>query len=301
MSAVTITPTTTMFAELPEWEPELVLDAGIPRHKGDGRPKIFGEDQYELPENKRKGTFYTRASTFVDALDDKTGLYKWKMRGMLEGIARQPSIMEEYLALDDPMGAGKRFVDSLAEKAQNVADLSSKANVGTAMHAITEAIDTGTSPGFIPPEFVNDVRAYGRATAQLEWLAVEQFMVNDEWKAAGTPDRVALWEGRPVIADLKTGDLTYSYGKFAAQMALYAGASYYDAETFKRTPQSYRGMEVDRTVGLIIHLPAGEGVCEVVPVDLVKGAESLPLANEVRAWRSYWKAKKNRPAAVFTS
>lgn len=51
------------------------------RHKGDGRPKIL------LPDGSKEA-FYSRVTTFIDALDDKTALSTWGRRVVLTGAAR---------------------------------------------------------------------------------------------------------------------------------------------------------------------------------------------------------------------
>lgn len=274
----------------------------IPRHGRDGRPKIFAEDQYELPPNKRKGEWYTRPSSFVDVLDDKTNLWKWKMRNMLAGIKDDPSIMEEYAQIKEPQGSGRQLADNLADRAHKLGDQKQGALKGTALHDVTDDLDLGRPVGFIPPEFERDIEAYRRAVEKLglERLAVEKFVVNDEYKAAGTADRVWWWEGRPVIGDLKTGGIEYSLCKYTAQETLYALANDYDPVTFKRTPQAYRGVEVDTEVGLIMWMPAGGGFCQIIPTDLKAGRKALDLAREVRANRSYWGSKRNMPKPIVS-
>ena len=42
---------------------------------------------------------------------------------------------------------------------------------------------------------------------------------------------------------------------------------------------------LDKTTGLIIHLPAGKGICTLYEIDLVAGYRAATLANEIRAIR----------------
>jgi hypothetical protein len=42
---------------------------------------------------------------------------------------------------------------------------------------------------------------------------------------------------------------------------------------------------VDKQMGIVVHLPRGEGRCEARPVDLVAGAEGIRLCGMIRAWR----------------
>jgi len=52
-------------------------------------------------------------------------------------------------------------------------------------------------------------------------------------------------------------------------------------DTHERTPHN-----ADKTIGIIAHLPAGSGTCELIEVDLVAGWDAVQLAKEVREWRS---------------
>jgi hypothetical protein len=111
---------------------------------------------------------------------------------------------------------------------------------------------------------------------------IEQLTVLDSHKIAGTPDRIStLPTGQRVIFDLKTGSLDFGIGKIAMQLAVYAHSAIYNVDTFERTPHN-----ADKTVGIIAHLPAGSGKCELVEVDLVAGWEAVQLAKEVREWRT---------------
>jgi hypothetical protein len=52
------------------------------RHKGNGSPKIL------LPDGSGKEAFYSRVTTYIDALDDKSALSLWGRRVVLTGAAR---------------------------------------------------------------------------------------------------------------------------------------------------------------------------------------------------------------------
>jgi hypothetical protein len=68
----------------------------------------------------------------------------------------------------------------------------------------------------------------------------------------------------------------------AVQMAMYANAEYtYDWRTKECTPLP----DIDKTRGVILHLPAGQGRLDLYEVDLVAGWEAAQMAMEVRAWR----------------
>jgi hypothetical protein len=108
-------------------------------------------------------------------------------------------------------------------------------------------------------------------------------VIHDGKEYAGTLDRIVEVDGKFYIADLKTGtDLSYSWREIAIQLAAYANAEHiYNYQTAVRTSLP----TVDKDRGIVFHLPAGEGRCELYWVDLNAGLEGLELAFTVRAWR----------------
>lgn len=121
-------------------------------------------------------------------------------------------------------------------------------------------------------------------------------MVNDQMRAAGTCDRIfeatrellcpdgsRIAPGTLIIGDIKTGGkLDYSYPGYTIQLALYAGGVIYDldTETRKGAPD-----KLHTQWGLLVHLPAGTGVCELLWVDLEEGREGARIVQAVRKWR----------------
>lgn len=247
----------------------------IPRHKGDGRPKIF-------PEDGGKGSFYTRCTTFVDCLDDKTNLSGWKMRKVAQGLALRPDLMERVLAFKDPDGEDKQALGRVCKLATDAADADLKSSLGTALHKCTERYDETGRIGSIPPEFEKDMEAYIEATKDLEMVSIETFVVQDDYKVGGTFDRLVMHEGRLKIADLKTGRVDYGMNKIAMQLAMYAHSRLYDPVTFKRTSIG----EVDLTEAVVINAPVGTGTCELIRVPIQEAWEQgIVLAKGVREWR----------------
>lgn len=292
--------------EIVELDPPTTADL-IPRHKGNGNPKIFPESEYGKPNPK--GKFYTRTTTFIDALDDKSSLTDWKLRLLLEGVTRQPSILEEYRNLVDPFDTDKPKVNKLAEKAITAAGGGAKAEIGDILHKITERNDLGQSLGAIPPDFVKDIEAYVAATEGIEMLSVEEFCVQDDLEFAGTFDRalrvrgelasaLGKADGSVLIGDVKTGRIDLARGKFGMQFAGYAHMKRYDPVTYKRSPLVFDGEQVAQDVALLIHLPAGGGSCTLYPVDIERGWRDLLLAAEVREYRKFWNRKSSEFKAV---
>lgn len=306
-----------------------VDERGIPRDKK-GKPRIFSPcaecsatgkveslkvagRMNQCPKCKGagvKGKAYARTTSFIDVLDDKTSLTDWKQRMVIEGIRRKPGLLEAWAELEEPFGKDKQAANGLAGAARDAADADLKAELGTALHEITEDIDGGKDPGFIPEEFVKDIEAYKICTADLEVIHIELFCVLDEYGVAGTFDRLVrvkgeiarmlgVPDGTLLIADLKTGGIEYGLGKIAMQLGAYSRMKKYDPLTFARSELTDLG-DVNQDVALIIHMPSGEGRCELVPVNIAKGWTGLAQAAELREWRNFWNRQGSKGAAIVS-
>lgn len=235
-----------------------------------------------IPPGGSKPVPYTRATTFVDALDDKSGLMKWKARMASIGLASRPDLQ---LAIASTELENKRELDRIVEQALEAAKASAAATTGTALHQLTERIDLGLGiDGLnLPDEHRASLDAYRTMTEGIDWYAIEQRRVCHRHKVAGTADRVAIIDGKATILDIKTGSIDYALGKIAMQLAMYAHSQPYDVKT-STTGEDPAPVNLDRA--LIIHLPAGKGECTLHWVDIAAGWEAVELAAQVRQWRS---------------
>jgi hypothetical protein len=140
---------------------------------GNGQPMIHYRDP-QTGKEKVKG--YTRVTTYIDCLDDKTVLNAWKARVLLEGgavellqndgtspsleaVARSVKRTDEALADIDRrtreegellelrrQEVQREHRDNLARIAEDLLELGGaheKANKGTDLHRLTELVDTG--------------------------------------------------------------------------------------------------------------------------------------------------------------
>ena len=133
----------------------------------------------------------------------------------------------------------------------------------------------------------------------LESVYTEQFVVNDEFKAAGTFDNLirltkdlrcealdlTLPAGLVCVGDIKTGSIEYGVGKMIVQFCGYSRSSFYNPETYQRAPLAVDGEEVSWAYALLISMPAGAGECNIYPVDIAQGYEDMKLAWDVRQFR----------------
>jgi len=220
------------------------------------------------------------------AISDTSTLTAWKCRQTAIGVARRPDLALLIAATDV---SDRQTLSGAVRGAMDAAASDSAANIGTALHSMSEIADRGDDLTGFPEEFRRDIEAY-RATMQtnnVQVLATEQFVVCDELQTAGTFDRAVLHNGDRIIADIKTGAQAPKYAlETAAQVALYARSKLYDPETGARLDMN---MNLER--GLLIHLPQGEGECTLYDLDLDLGWQVACLAFDVRAMRKQKYAK----------
>lgn len=251
---------------------------GIRRSK-DGRPYIKGLDG--------KTTRYSRVTSWIDCLDSSFQLDQWRRRVTLMGLKADVELRKELLAVDPD---DKSALNALAGKCFEAGDGFIAANKGTDLHALTEQVDeTG---GFIFDRTISeadmaDMRAYGQLIEDYDITVIERerFVVIDQYRIAGTFDKLVNYRGKRVIADLKTGRIDYGQAKMAMQTASYSRGMYYDGHTDKRSP-----LDCDQSMGLLIHLPQGTATAKLYEIDLDEGWEDVALAERVQNSRK----NKNR-------
>lgn len=233
---------------------------------------------YVTPPGGGKPITYQRVSTFSKMLEDTYRLGKWKQRMVALGLVDNKELRLAVAAHRDE----KHTLDELCEEALVYAKAKAAATRGTAVHKLTHKLDRGEDLGVIDDDEAQaDLAAYVTATSGFEHLAIEEFVVIDDLKIAGSFDRVTrLPDGRVVIADIKTGSIDYGMGSIALQLALYSRGVAYDYRTGTRTP-----LDVDQNVGLVIHLPAEQAVCRLIEVDIAAGWEAVKLGVQVKQWR----------------
>jgi len=234
-----------------------------------GRPLV-------KPPKGGKPVAYTRATTIANSLDDPAALTAWKMRMAAIGLSVRSDLLLAINAAQDDKMAINRYI----EDAMEVAGASRAATIGTALHTYAEKLDLGQELGPIPDEWAGDIRAYESATKKLNKIYIEQFCVLDKYKIAGTPDRLVEYNGELFIADIKTGRIDHP-NNIAIQLAIYAYGSPYDVATGSRGSWG----NVNQEKAIIIHLPAGTGLCKLVWIDIAEGWKGLQFAMKVRQWR----------------
>lgn len=248
--------------------------------------------KYSLPSptpGKSTDTF-TRVTTGAHALDETTGLDKWKMRNVVLGIHQQPELLDRVDLYAEPYEV-TRTLNDVASKASDAAGASEAAERGTAIHAWTEAVERdGMDVADVPTEFKPFVTSYLEALERAGIESVPGLIERIVWHKGtgwvGTFDRVyRLADGTQVIGDVKTSkDLRYGYLGFAMQLAVYADA---DA-MLKVDGTGWESMPaMGNEYGVIAHLPSNRpGHCELVTLDLERGRYAIELAERVREARA---------------
>lgn len=248
-----------------------------------GRPLI-------VPPEGGKPVAYRRVSKLAKYLGDTYALDQWRSRQVITGLVRRPDL----ITLAASVGDDKQRLNTIARDAMAAAESDRAANIGTALHALTEQVDDGADIATLPPDTQPDLEAYRAAMTGIEVLAKEVFVVTDEVRAAGSFDKlVRLPDGRVVVADVKTGanEPNYPHGA-TTQIAVYARGHIYKPDAGRTAHLPSIG--VDQEVGLMIHLPQGAGRCDLYLLDLTVG---WSLARTAVAVQDTYKTK---PLSLFT-
>jgi hypothetical protein len=245
-------------------------------------PKRDRYGRYMLPDpDTGKERPWTRATTIAGTLADRYGLEKWAQRNTVLGLGLRQDL---YALAASCTAEDKQQLEQIVNQAQEAAKAQSGANLGTALHKLTERIDSGEQLD-VPATWRPDIDAYLAAFADnaIRVQAIEQIVVIPWLGVAGTLDRLVTVKGQgPYIADLKTGQdvVKYGMGEIALQLALYANATHvWNGNGYDPMPT------VDKTKALVVHLPVGQGVCTLHWVDIQAGLEAVRLAVAVRDWR----------------
>lgn len=241
---------------------------------------VDGNNRYRaIPPGASEEQALTRVTTFVEALDSGGGaLTRWTIARALTGLRLDDAMRKRLMALDPDDAPA---LNALAEAAQLRGGSKLDADIGTALHLVTEHHDlTGEVPD-LPDAWRGHLDAWVAATGHHEMVHVERSGYIAEHALVGTIDRlVRLPDGRCRVLDLKTGakvrKLTY-----AAQVAVYAHASHlWIGGEWVEAP------EIDHETAWLAHLSATTGVCEIHTVDISRGWELAGVAAHVRANRS---------------
>ncbi len=237
------------------------------------------------------GVAYKRASGL--AVDDKSGLLRWAAGMAALGVARNDTIRNTILTLDDTDPKSyKKELYRLGEQAKEHAGASKAASDGTSIHRATEMFDHGQPISHLPTPLLDAVAAYQQLLADhgLIPLAAEVFVACPALQVAGTLDRLVMRpDGSVAVLDLKTGGADshkYAGLSWATQIAAYAHSDPYCADRGWLTWETVGLIEPNANVGLVAHVPQDNPTAaQLWQVDLDAGWEAAKTAAAVHAQR----------------
>lgn len=268
-------------------EEDLEIPTGVKRDQWK-RPLIITPDGEEVA--------YTRVSSMVGYIKSSYGLNTWQKRlivrgmGQREDLAAMASALPAYTGNKEFDANVKAQLDEIMEAALETAAAYEGANWGTAIHAFTDPHPSGP----VPERMRKDVASYEQVIEKtgIVCYATEVFVVNHELRCAGTLDGLyalpALNAG--MVGDKKTGK--QDLHSTTIQEAIYSHSKVYDPVTRTTGPdlaeftRQQLGADIfDPTIGLYIHIPKGEGVTTLHPLNLQKGYEMALLCAQVREYQ----------------
>ena len=237
------------------------------------------------PPDGGKPVPYMRASKIAKYLGDTFTLEQWAKRQVVLGMAERDDLV---LLAKASTPEDKQRLNDIAKQATDAARANTKANIGTALHTFTDRVDDGMDPAEVPEPYRADLVAYRAAieAAGLVVVAKELSVANDHIQAAGTFDRLfrltrGAHAGVVAIGDLKTGGDDRFPHAACQQMAVYANAHLYHESKGGRYGY-LPDLGVSTSIGLMIHLPQGTGVCTVYQMDITKGWALVTAAVAVK-------------------
>jgi hypothetical protein len=263
---------------------------------------------------------YGRPSGFGAQVENRFNLEKWSERRVLLGASRIDLAGVEVLDPDDE--TDRTQLDGLAVEAKKAADAFLAAKRGTLFHDLTAYLDqaeqspvellaAGEDLG-LPTKLVDALIGVYDTCMQrhgLRVLAVEQKVVDDRWRLAGTLDRVVelteplsfenlvIPAGTRLVLDVKTGRLKVEGGRpaywhsYAVQIASYSHSVPYWIEGLHEERLEWP-WPISQRHGLILHLDIRNAIEEGVAtaalyhVDLVLGHMAGNLCRAARDWQN---------------
>jgi hypothetical protein len=294
----------------------------------DAPPEVeVGRNGYKIttPDGKKE-LQYTRVTTFIKLIEDRSTLEKWSKRKLLEGVvvdqapdengnvadrlgtirdlihnrdvaiakARKADLAELVTAAEM---ACKDGINVLIEELEELGGGKDAANKGTELHTLTElhdkegleAVAQLLTDGKITPADFADIEAYSRAVkaAGLKFTNIEKFVVDDERKVAGRLDRTAMVRfPGSKRAVHAVGDVKTGSIDYGISLPLQL-ENYATMKGYDPArPTEREDLKLNRLKGFVIHLPQGTGTCFIYPVDLATGRLGNRITAEGRAFRN---------------
>jgi hypothetical protein len=261
---------------------------------GEGKLKKW----YYDPIGARHWRSVTEALRVIET--DTYNLDRWKERQIVEGMSIRPDLVQLAISVGraPETREGKDTLNTIAWKASQAAKVTDGANLGTAMHNMTEAVDRGADPASFPlPEpYRSALLRYAelRRVNGYRSVEIERTVRIPELDWCGSFDRIdtieglgAMLGGGPdsVIVDVKTEAEPWKYGgmKITGQLASYAHADamWVPGVGWVEMP------EVRRDVAVVINVRDGDAVPYFVNIgdgwrDAQRAAEQIAAVSAAK-------------------
>jgi hypothetical protein len=267
----------------------------------------WGRYKLKHPETG-KVTSFTRATTFAKSISDTFALSQWSQRMVVKGLTLRPDLLAMAHSLDVKQDKDK--LNGICEDAKSAAGNKVAANMGTALHSFSEAVDQGMPVEEVPEAQRDDIAAYATAmrTAGVSVVPgmIERQTCVPAFEVAGTLDRVldlSSCEGwfvsalnkagydhittdPIIIGDVKSGqDLQYGWNEIAIQLAIYALGIRNVGAWIKQTKTWDSPLPVRLDFAIVMHMPVGQKTCTLWALDLAEAMDAMELCRSVRRWR----------------
>lgn len=245
---------------------------------------------------------YKRVTSYIDVLEDKSFVQAWSERMVLIGVAEDTGFLTGVLDYDPETKEGKDALNRRAQAAKDLGGANRKSDKGTHLHDLSEVVDRHEAlPEGLSDDDIADMDAYSAETHSFFKIRhMEELVVNEQLGVAGTPDRISQWVGEGdliapdgtiilpdelIITDLKTGRVDFGALKMAMQLAIYSRSKLF----IKDSPDRADIENINQRWGIIMHLPAGSGKCDLYWADLTLGWEAVGVATQVHEMRKVQK------------
>ena len=227
---------------------------------------------------------YPGVTSIVKILDKSGPMMAWASRMTAEAAVRMSGTLPHLIETVGAQGAVKALT------ARSAWERDTAAALGTEVHRIADIIASGGTAPAMDPATMNRVDHYTRWWTQSGWTvrASEAKVVHPGIGYGGTLDILARdREGRTVLADYKTGNVTYAgrlYPEILMQLAAYGMAEWCDMDD----GAIYAMPEIDRYA--VIHITA-DG-CEEIEAKVGDAErEAFRRCLELTRWTAGLKGK----------
>jgi hypothetical protein len=295
--------------------------ADFQRHPWSGAPFVNSAIR-KTRTGKWKRVMYGRPSNFGMQIESAINLQRWSERMTLIGSRL---VDTDISKLDPEVDDDRQVLDQVVIDAKDAAGAFLAARRGTAVHLITANIDKdeesalsiieGERYGITPAVADALIACWDqlRTATKMRVLCVEQTVVEDRWRLAGTLDRVVelgddlhfggivVPRGTNSVLDVKTGKLRVDHDghpqfwqSYCVQVTAYArSVPYIISETDPYGEhRDVWPFELSVEHGLLLHLDVARALTEgtatarLFHVDLVAGAMAGNLCRAARDWKS---------------